>query len=258
MDYETLFNYLSDAYHQRPHVIKTDNGFPYQQLYNGFAPYQIYPQQGSAINQPQIPNTNYIQNLILELYGVSPDQEKKEILYMRNFTINNKIYTLVIYEMDGGKYDSIFKPIMVAGKDSEVIIVPIKISDGHGCNIFDIVDIIELLVKLECCSDIRFNNPAMLMPYFLADAIVHPDGNGIYYKLLASLLADMYKYTISHLAKIDYTAFYDDLKKREKELIAKVYPGSPVFSPSYVYNYLTDDCKLFDELKKFPINIGWI
>ena len=258
MDYETLFNYLSDAYHQRPHVIKTDNGFPYQQVYNGFAPYQIYPQQGSTINQPQIPNTNYIQNLILELYGVSPDQEKKEILYMRNFTINNKIYTLVIYEMDGGKYDSIFKPIMVAGKDSEVIIAPTKISDGHGCNIRDIVDIIDLLVKLECCIDIRYSTPAILMPYFLADAIVHPDGKGIYYEPLASLLTDMYKLTINPMGKIDYTIFYDDLKRRENELIAKVYPGSPVFSPSYVYNYLTDNCKLFDELKKFPINIGGI
>ena len=257
MDYETLFNYLSDAYHQRPHVVKSYNGFPYQQIYNTFAPYQIYPQQVPAINSPQILNTNYIQNLILELYGVSPDQEKKEILYMRNFTINNKIYTLVIYEMDGGKYDSIFKHIMVAGKDSEVIIVPTKISDGHGCNIKDIVDIIELLVKLECCSDIRFNNPAMLMPYFLADAIVHPDGKGIYFNLV-SLLVRMYAYNSSRIGKINYTMFYDDFEQREKELIAKVYPGSPVFSPSYIYNYLTDDCKFFDVLKKSPVDLGGV
>lgn len=176
---------------------------------------------------------------------------------MRNFTINNKIYTLVIYEMDGGKYDSIFKPIMVAGKDSEVIIAPTKISDGHGCNIKDIVDIIELLVKLECCSDIRFNNPAMLMPYFLADAIVHPDGKGIDFNLV-SLLVRMYAYNSSRIGKINYTMFYDDFKQREKELIAKVYPGSPVFSPSYIYNYLTDDCKFFDVLKKAPVDLGGV
>ena len=258
MDYETLFNYLSDAYHQRPHVVKSDNGFPYQQIYNTFAPYQIYPQQVPAINSPQIPNTNYIQNLILELYGVSPDCEKKEILYMRNFAINNKIYTLVIYEMDRGKYDSIFKPIMVAGKNSEIIIVPTKISEGHGCNIRDIVDIIDFLIKFECCIDIRYNSPAILMSYFLADAIVHPDGNGIYFKPLASLLTDMYKFTFGPMGKIDYTVFYDDLKKREKELITKIYPGSPVFNPSYVYNYLTDDCKLFDMLKKLPVDLGGI
>ena len=241
MDYETLFNYLSDAYHQKPHLVKTDFN-PLNQIY----PYQIH-----------VTNPNYIQNLVLELYGVFPDCEKKEILYIENFTINNK-YTLVIYEMDGGKYDSIFKPIMVAGKDSEVIIVPTKISEEHGCSIRDIVDIIDFLLKLELCIDIRYNSPAILMPYFLADAIVHPDGDVVYFKRLASLLADMYKLTFNPMAKIDYTVLYDDLKKREKELITRVYPGSPVFNPSYVYNYLTDDCKLFDILKKLPIDVGGI
>lgn len=218
MNFNIIYRFLSDIYNKQVHK-ETD-----QFYMTGY----VNPLVDQAF-------LNSINLSMLFLYNTSLDFESGERLYKERISIGNDQYVIVIPVLnDREKFVCV--PSITNGN---IIIIPVFQDDMHGCTVYDIFNIVNLLVGLEKTGS--FFNPSIIMPFVIANVICYKDHGIKFIDWVFNTISFTFDRTLD---KID-DEYREFIRIRGEEIVKNAYYASPIFKPEYAFNMLTNSGKLF-------------